>query len=241
VGWVYKQYGVDLPRSSRAMMGVGTPITRAELRPGDLVFFNYGYHHVGIYTGDDKYIHSPSRGKRIQESDLNGKGRGDHMVGARRIIDNRGVTAISDSLKAEWVKASRHQTQVALNDKAAKKHTGSAAYAPSSVSAKTASTGGTKSQVSTKTYKNYKVTQGDTIVMIAKKYGVTGSDIVAANGLRNKHKLKIGQILKIPEKKSSSTGTTAKKTQSSKSKSKAAPAKSLGKTANTKTSSQKKS
>jgi hypothetical protein len=110
VGWVYGQYGVSLPRSSRDMLAVGEAVERSELRPGDLVFFNYGYSHVGIYTGDDKYIHSPSTGKAVQESNLEDKGRGDRFVGGRRIIDNHGVSLISENLKNEWIAQSRHQT-----------------------------------------------------------------------------------------------------------------------------------
>jgi LysM repeat protein len=186
------------------MMAVGTPIERSELRPGDLVFFNYGYSHVGIYTGDDKYIHSPSTGKRIQESDLNGKGRGDHFVGARRVIDNRGVTSISDQLKAEWVSQSRSQTALALNDQAAQRHTGAnAAYKPA---AKSKTAGGKKSSQKTATAtvsgsKTHKVVSGDTIVDLAKRYGVSSSDLVASNRLKDKNKLKLGQTLVIPDKK----------------------------------------
>jgi LysM repeat protein len=114
VSWVYKQDGIALPRSSRDMLAVGEPIPMEELRPGDLVFFNYGYSHVGIYTGEDKYIHSPRTGKRIEEVYLTAKGRGDHFVGARRIIDNIGVNVISDRLKNQWIAQSRHQTDLAL-------------------------------------------------------------------------------------------------------------------------------
>ncbi|MDR2350097.1 MAG: C40 family peptidase [Deltaproteobacteria bacterium] len=206
--WVYKQFGVDLPRSSRDMMSAGTPIDRSELRPGDLIFFKYNISHVGIYTGDNKYIHSPSTGKRIQESDLSDKGRGDHFVAARRVIDNRGVTTISEELKSEWVKQSRHQTTLALNDKAAQRHTG--ANARGNRTANVASNAKKKNAKSTVTAsgKSHKVSSGDTIVDLAKRYGVTASDLLAANNIKNKdrHKLKIGQVLKIPEKKT----TTAK-------------------------------
>ncbi|MDR0622497.1 MAG: C40 family peptidase, partial [Deltaproteobacteria bacterium] len=114
VSWVYKQYGISLPRSSRDMLAVGEPIERHELRPGDLVFFNYGYSHVGIYTGDDKYIHSPRTGKTVEEVYLTAKGRGDHYIGARRIVDNIGVDGISDQLKNQWIAQSRHQTDMAF-------------------------------------------------------------------------------------------------------------------------------
>jgi LysM repeat protein len=208
VGWVYKQFGVDLPRSSRDMMAVGTPISRAELRPGDLVFFNYGYSHVGIYTGDDKYIHSPSTGKRIQESDLNGRGRGDHYVGARRVIDNKGVTGISDRLKGEWVQASRHATAALMADNAARRHTGAAAYrgrtrtgSRSRAVASRNSRGRSRAQVaSAKSVKSHKVAAGDTLVDIARRNGVTATDLASYNGIANRNRIKPGQAIKIPPK-----------------------------------------
>ncbi|MDR1041967.1 MAG: C40 family peptidase [Deltaproteobacteria bacterium] len=205
VGWVYKQYGVDLPRSSRDMMAVGTPISRAELRPGDLVFFNYGYSHVGIYTGDDKYIHSPSTGKRIQESDLNAKGRGDHFVAARRVIDNKGVTAVSERLKSEWVQASRHSTALAMSDSAARRHTGAAAYRGTrNTAAKKASAsrtaGGKSRTVSAKAAQSHKVASGDTLVDVAKRYGVSATDLAAYNGIADVRRIQPGQAIKIPPK-----------------------------------------
>jgi LysM repeat protein len=217
VSWVYKQYGINLPRSSRDMLSVGTPIEKADLRPGDLVFFNYGYSHVGIYTGDNKYIHSPSTGKRIQESDINGKGRKEHYVGARRIINNRGVTNISESLKAEWVKQSRYQTTLALNDKAATRVTGASANynRPN----KTASKGkkrnaASKRSTSTKTAsKTHKVATGDTMTDLAKRYGVSTNDLVAYNKMSNGNKLKPGQTIKIPA--ASSKSKSAGKSKSS--------------------------
>ncbi len=88
VKWVYGQYGIGLPRSSGDMMGTGTSVARKELKPGDLVFFGRKQRitHVGIYTGDNKYIHSPSTGKRIQESSLDDRARGEYYAGARRVL-----------------------------------------------------------------------------------------------------------------------------------------------------------
>ncbi|MDR2405257.1 MAG: C40 family peptidase [Deltaproteobacteria bacterium] len=229
VSWVYKQYGINLPRSSRDMLSVGTPIERADLRPGDLVFFNYGYSHVGIYTGDDKYIHSPSTGKRIQESDLNGRGRKEHYVGARRIINNRGVTNISDSLKAEWVKQSRHQTTLAMNDRAATRVTGARAnYTPKSTSSKSASNRSRSKNASAKrssksktaSAKTHKVASGDTMFDLAKRYGVSTSDLVAYNNMSNGNKLKPGQTIKIPSAAAKDTKKSSKGKASSKGKSK---------------------
>jgi LysM repeat protein len=196
VSWVYKQYGVNLPRSSRDMLGAGTPIEKADLRPGDLVFFNYGYSHVGIYTGNNKYIHSPRTGKSIEESDLNGRGRGDHYVGARRVIDNRGVNNISEGLKAEWVRQSRQQTTLALNDRAATRHTGAKANYGTKRSAPAKGTQG----ASRKSPGTHKVANGDTLYDLSKRYGVSTSDILAYNNMSNGNKLRLGQTIKIPGK-----------------------------------------
>jgi hypothetical protein len=88
VGWVYGQSGIRLPRSSPEMSGLGQAVARQELVPGDLVFFGRKKRvtHVGIYTGNNRYIHSPSRGKNIQESRLDERARGEYYVGARRLL-----------------------------------------------------------------------------------------------------------------------------------------------------------
>ncbi|GAB1578210.1 C40 family peptidase [Bordetella petrii] len=57
--------GLKLPRNSSSMALMGTAIERKQLQPGDLVFFNTlgrRYSHVGIYLGDDRFVHSPSSG-----------------------------------------------------------------------------------------------------------------------------------------------------------------------------------
>lgn len=57
--------GLKLPRNSSAMALMGTAIDKQHLQPGDLVFFNTlgrRYSHVGIYLGDNRFVHSPSAG-----------------------------------------------------------------------------------------------------------------------------------------------------------------------------------
>jgi len=70
--WVYRQVGVSLPHSSRAQYNVGQRVSRANLKPGDLVFFGRSrIHHVGIYVGGNQYIHSPRTGDVVKVSSLN--------------------------------------------------------------------------------------------------------------------------------------------------------------------------
>jgi cell wall-associated NlpC family hydrolase len=82
--------GLLLPRRSdeQARAASVLPISRDELKPGDLVFFNTlrrAFSHVGIYIGDGKFIHSPRTGSSIRIEDM----RKDYWVtrfdGARRV------------------------------------------------------------------------------------------------------------------------------------------------------------
>ncbi|MHA6623785.1 C40 family peptidase [Pseudonocardia sichuanensis] len=70
VKWAYDKAGVSLPRTSRAMSKVGTPVSRDELRPGDLVFFYKPVSHVGIYIGDGKIVHASNRKSPVKVSDM---------------------------------------------------------------------------------------------------------------------------------------------------------------------------
>ena len=65
--------GLILPRSSKEMSKSGQEIGREELRPGDLVFFNTmrrTFSHVGIYLGDNQFVHAPRTGARVRIEDL---------------------------------------------------------------------------------------------------------------------------------------------------------------------------
>ena len=68
VQYVYRQFGIKLNRVAADQAKQGTKVTRAQLRPGDLVFFNTdsrsGIDHVGIYIGNNQFLHAASgRGK----------------------------------------------------------------------------------------------------------------------------------------------------------------------------------
>jgi cell wall-associated NlpC family hydrolase len=83
--YVFRQHGVSLPRTAASQMGVGTSVSRSQLQPGDLVFFSYGsgsIDHVGIYVGNNSYIHAPQSGDVVKVSVIRSG-----YVGARRIVN----------------------------------------------------------------------------------------------------------------------------------------------------------
>lgn len=87
---VYQLNGLDLPRTSLSQIEMGRPVARDHLAKGDLVFFhtNNGrkVSHVGIYAGDDLFIHAPGRGKKIRQDSLSGRYYREHFAGARSYI-----------------------------------------------------------------------------------------------------------------------------------------------------------
>jgi len=102
VGYVFKdKLGFLLPRKSTQMSRVGKPINRDELQPGDLVFFNtmrLTFSHVGIYVGDNKFIHSPSKGTTVRVDDLGSLYWDKRFDGARRLD---GSDSLNDSERQE--------------------------------------------------------------------------------------------------------------------------------------------
>jgi cell wall-associated NlpC family hydrolase len=70
VKWSFSNAGKALPRTSRAMAGVGMPVSRANLQPGDLVFFYQPISHVGIYIGNGKIVHASRGGQPVKISDM---------------------------------------------------------------------------------------------------------------------------------------------------------------------------
>jgi cell wall-associated NlpC family hydrolase len=81
--YVYAQVGVSLPHYTGALWNMGTPVSRDQLQPGDLVFFN-GLGHAGIYVGGGNFIHSPHTGDVVKISSMTGWYASTY-VGARRI------------------------------------------------------------------------------------------------------------------------------------------------------------
>ena len=85
VMWAYGQVGVSLPHSSYAQYGYGVPVSRDQLQPGDLVFFD-GLGHVGIYIGGGQFVHAPHTGDVVKISSLDEAWYASAYVGARRIL-----------------------------------------------------------------------------------------------------------------------------------------------------------
>ncbi len=80
--------GLLLPRTSRDISRVGDTVQRDELQPGDLVFFNTlrrGFSHVGIYLGEDRFVHAPARGGEVRIEDMRKSYWVKRFNGARRI------------------------------------------------------------------------------------------------------------------------------------------------------------
>ncbi|MDD2720869.1 MAG: C40 family peptidase [Gallionella sp.] len=86
--------GMSLPRTSAEMSRVGIPMDISELRPGDLVFFNTRhsrFSHVGIFIGENRFVHSPKTGKAISIASLDDRYWRSHFDGARRIPINQKI------------------------------------------------------------------------------------------------------------------------------------------------------
>ena len=81
--------GVTLPRTAQELSRIGKDIRAADLEPGDLVFFNtrrFAFSHVGIYLGNDRFIHAPSRGGEVGVASLGSAYWQKRYNGARRLV-----------------------------------------------------------------------------------------------------------------------------------------------------------
>ena len=90
VRYVFQQVtGVSLPRSAKEMSLVGAPVGADELKHGDLVFFNtrrFAFSHVGIYLGDNQFIHAPRRGREVEVAVFDKRYWQQRYNGARRLV-----------------------------------------------------------------------------------------------------------------------------------------------------------
>jgi cell wall-associated NlpC family hydrolase len=79
----YARLGIALPHNAAALWGIGRPVARARLRPGDLLFFA-GLGHVAMYVGSGRIIHAPQTGDHVRIVPLAGP-YGEQLIGARRV------------------------------------------------------------------------------------------------------------------------------------------------------------
>ncbi len=89
IRYVYNQVtGRTLPGNAREISRVGETVDASDLQPGDLVFFNTlrrPFSHVGIYLGESRFVHAPSRGGHVEIVDMNTRYWKSRYNGARRL------------------------------------------------------------------------------------------------------------------------------------------------------------
>lgn len=90
VSHVFRQMaGLSLPHNALAMSRLGKKISPDELKPGDLVFFNTlkrSFSHVGIYVGNNRFVHAPSSGGGVEVVSMQDKYWEQRFNGARRLL-----------------------------------------------------------------------------------------------------------------------------------------------------------
>lgn len=90
IRYVFQQVtGVMLPRTAKELSRIGKDIRTTDLEPGDLVFFNtrrFAFSHVGIYLGNGRFIHAPSRGGEVGVASLASAYWQKRYNGARRLV-----------------------------------------------------------------------------------------------------------------------------------------------------------
>ncbi|MNI53666.1 Murein DD-endopeptidase MepS/Murein LD-carboxypeptidase precursor [compost metagenome] len=83
--YIFEQNGVTLPRSSKEQSTAGTYVARDDLQPGDLVFFYSPIHHVAVYMGDGKILHTYGEGG-VTVTSLDSGWWDSHYTTARRVL-----------------------------------------------------------------------------------------------------------------------------------------------------------
>jgi cell wall-associated NlpC family hydrolase len=91
VAYVFeKAAGIKVAGSAHAIARLGRPVQPAQLKPGDLVFFNTRHRpfsHVGIYIGEDRFVHAPSTNGRVRTDHLDSGWFAGRLDGARSYFD----------------------------------------------------------------------------------------------------------------------------------------------------------
>lgn len=85
----HEAQGMELPNTARELAMLGEKVKRDALQPGDLVFYNTlrrAFSHVGIYLGENRFIHAPSTGGEVRIDDMTSEYWVKRFNGARRIV-----------------------------------------------------------------------------------------------------------------------------------------------------------
>lgn len=95
--------GVNLPRTAVEMARLGDKVNGVQdLKPGDLVFFNTmrrAFSHVGIYVGDNRFIHAPSTGNVVRVEDMDSDYWRSRFNGARRLVSDAQAADLPQSVR----------------------------------------------------------------------------------------------------------------------------------------------
>lgn len=113
----YRRVGVNLPRTAREQASIGKPVSRAELKPGDLVFFHTtrsGISHVGIYKGNNEFIHASSGKGHVTISKLEGY-YDRRFVTARRVRNASKSSSSGSSKKASSKSSSKPKIKFSVD------------------------------------------------------------------------------------------------------------------------------
>ena len=89
VYYVHARSGLNIPRTTRHQFRASSPVSMGSISPGDLLFFRINGNkpsHVGIYTGQGRFIHAPSSGKVVSQARLTNPYWQSHLIGARRFL-----------------------------------------------------------------------------------------------------------------------------------------------------------
>lgn len=101
---VFKAVGLaDLPRRSQEMRRLGATVSRADLRAGDLVFFNTlgaPFSHVAIYVGEGRFVHAPARHGQVRVDDMDDRYWRTRFNGARRLGPDGEAAAVASAAAA---------------------------------------------------------------------------------------------------------------------------------------------
>lgn len=102
--YVFKQNGIDLPRSSKQQAAAGTVVSKDQLQPGDLVFSDTNHdgviNHVSIYIGNDQLLHTYRVGIGVTISKFAGSAWDRGFVTARRVISDNGQASANPNGQA---------------------------------------------------------------------------------------------------------------------------------------------